>query len=321
MRAVGERSGICLVLLAAALWATVGVGARIAPSSAGLPPEVLGLARTAIAGPVILLIATALLGLRAVTATRLDPLRLLIFAASNAVFQIGLFRCFTLLGVTVTVFLTVCLPPVLAMIASWLRRREPVSAGSAAALALALTGLLLIADDGLLRVRLAGSGEGLLTAVLAAVAFVAMSDAARSLGRGAPPLVVAGTGLSCSSVFLMLFLPIVTKVDVSGLAAGLSDPRFVGLVLYLGLGPTALAYVCYCAGIARCRSALVGLIASMIEPAIAACLAVWVLSDRLSTAETGGCALLMMSMLVLWLSERMIARKRRPAVAAAPRAG
>lgn len=187
------------MLLAAALWATVGVGARIAPSSAVLPSEVLGLARTAIAGPVILLVATALLGLRAVTATRLDPLRLLIFSASNAIFQIGLFRCFTLLGVTVTVFLTVCLPPVLAMIASWLRRREPVSAGSAAALALALTGLLLIADDGLLRVRLAGSGEGLLTAVVAAVAFVAMSDAARSLGRGAPPLVVAGAGLSCSS--------------------------------------------------------------------------------------------------------------------------
>jgi hypothetical protein len=67
------------------------------------------------------------------------------------------------------------------------------------------------------------------------------------------------------------------------------DWHLVLLLVYLGVGPTALAYICYCAGMARCRSAVVGLIASMIEPALAAVLAVLVLA---------------LAMAILWWSEQ-----------------
>ena len=97
---------------------------------------------------------------------------------------------------------------------------------------------------------------------------------------------------------------------LSTLVSGLADPATLSLVLYLGLGPTALAYDCYCTGIAGYRSALVALIASMIESAVSAALAVWILSDAPTLADAMGCAPLMIAMLILWLSERRLARKR-----------
>jgi hypothetical protein len=60
------------------------------------------------------------------------------------------------------------------------------------------------------------------------------------------------------------------------------------LVAYLGLLPTALAYLCSCSGMAKCRTPVVGRVASMIEPLLAALL----LGERISPGTVGGCALL-----------------------------
>ena len=309
MTSVTEKNGIVLVLFAAVLWATVGVGARLVPASEGFAPEFLGLARTAIAGPVILLVAFAVLGRRAVFLSRLDPVNLIAFAASNAAFQVGLFRCFNILGVTITVFLTVCLPPIMAMVWNWLRQREPVGFGSVLALGHAAAGLALIAADRRHGTSVMATFDGLLIAVGTSAAFVFMSGAARSLARSAPPLMIAGIGLSLSSAFILLLLSVTGMASFSSLTVGLADPQVMVLILYLGRVPTALAYVCFCTGIARCRSSLVGLIASMIEPAIAAGLAIWILSDEPGAAEAVGCALLMIAMVILWQSERSLARK------------
>lgn len=317
MSLVSEKVGIVLVLLAASLWATVGVGAQLVPASARISSEILGLARTAIAGPVILLAALAVMGPSALRAARLHPGSLIIFAVSNAVFQIGLFRCFTLLGVTITVFVTVCLPPVIAMVLGWLRHREPITAGNIAALAHAIVGLGLIAGNHDFGATVLSHSQGIFIAIITSVSFVTMSDAARSLSRKSPPLLIAGAGLSLSSLVLMIVLPVVGAAGVPQLIESLADPSILGLVLYLGLVPTALAYVCYCTGIAGCRSALVALIASMIEPAVAAFLAIWILSDSPTVAEAIGCMLLMLAMVILWQSERRLARRRAPSGAAA----
>ncbi len=133
-----------------------------------------------------------------------------------------------------------------------------------------------------------------------------MTSAARALARQAGPMVVAGVGLSLSGLLLA----------VVGLAAGSpmlphvygADGTMLGLIAYLGLGPTALAYVLYCAGMARCRSAHVGLVASMIEPALAAVLAGVLLHETLTLVQFAGCLLLMLAMVVLWQGERRPSR-------------
>jgi DME family drug/metabolite transporter len=76
------------------------------------------------------------------------------------------------------------------------------------------------------------------------------------------------------------------------------------LVVYLGLVPTALAYLCYCAGIARCRTAVTGLVASMIEPLLAALLASLLLGETVLPITAAGCGILLAAIVLLWQGER-----------------
>jgi DME family drug/metabolite transporter len=298
------KTGIALVMAAAALWATVGVAVQMTPEAAVLPDTVLAAARTGIAG--VTLLAVWFLGARG----RMADLRhlglkpLAIFALSSALFQVSLFRCFAELGVTVAVFLTVCLPPVLGSVWAAIRGAGAPSAAVATSLGLALAGVALVS--------LAGQGQGhailnlpgLMNGIIASVAFVAMSLSAAQLSRKAPAVLVAGAGLSLSSVLLGA-LVILSKVDlapIGGFAA--TSSVTLGLLLYLGLLPTAMAYLCYCAGMARCRTPVVGLVASMVEPFLAALLAFALIGERVTPATMAGCALLVAAMMLLWRAEK-----------------
>ena len=74
---------------------------------------------------------------------------LLQFAVSGALFQIGLFRCFDLLGITAIVLVTVCLPPVISQVWTLLRGQAQISASTLGALAMAVIGLYGFAPAGL----------------------------------------------------------------------------------------------------------------------------------------------------------------------------
>lgn len=311
--------GILLVMTAAGLWATVGVATQIVPAAAGIPPDVMGLARMAVAGPFLLAAAIATQQRSALRAARLDVSRLVQFALSAALFQLCLFRCFPLLGVTLAVFVTVCLPPVLAMVWTLGRGTTAPTWGTAAAFALALAGLSALSVPAFQGGSAGVDPTGLAYAVVASLAFVSMTTATRALAAAAPSIVIAGAGLLASGTVLLAVLALAAPASLVTAAAALDDPRLVALLLYLGLGPTALAYLCYCGGIARCSSTCGGLIASMVEPAVAAILAAWLLGERLVPATGTGCGLLLLAMAVLWWSStRTRPQPGRPAPSLAP---
>jgi DME family drug/metabolite transporter len=294
--------GASLVILAAALWATVGVTVKLVPAAAELPPEALGLARTLLAGPLILLAAGRnLVRLKRVLAG-IDRGQLAAFAFAAVIFQVCLFRSFDALGVTLTVVLTVCLPPVIAM--TWsLARGVPFGRGTLLALGMAVAGLGLCAFAKGLDGPGGNRALGLLLAFAASLAFVWMSAAARSLARAAPPTLVAGLGLTLSGLMFCAIIPFLPGPGTSSLQSMAGDPGVIALVAYLAAIPTALAYVCYCAGMARCRSTGAGLTATMIEPAIAAILAAWFLHERLGNSEILGCLLMVLAIVVLMHTE------------------
>ena len=294
-----------MVMVAAALWATVGVAVQVTPEARNIPEMVLAAARTGIAGPMLLAVWAVGSKGRLAEVWRLSPGPLVVFAVASAVFQVCLFRCFALLGVTAAVFLTVCLPPVLAWSWAALRGTGGLWVQSAPALALALAGMALVS--------LGGRGAdvpggmplaGVVSGVFASIAFVAMSFAASALSRRSRPILVAGTGLTLSAIILGGLACGLGGVGFAGVWTGHAGSGPVMLVVYLGLMPTALAYLCYCTGMARCRTPVVGLVASMIEPLLAAALAALLLGERVSPTMTAGCALLLGAMVVLWRSER-----------------
>lgn len=321
MTGVGGTAGIgiLMVMAAAGLWATVGVATQIVPEAAGIPPDVMGLARMAVAGRLLLTSALVIHDRSTLQASRLNVAHLVQFALSGALFQICLFRCFRLLGITLAVFITVCLPPVLAMLWTLQRGTTAPTRGTLVAFALALAGLSAIsvtaAQDGSTGV----GPQGLAYAVVASIAFVSMTFATRSLAASAPSIVIAGAGLLASGAVLLAVLALATPGSLSAAATALEDPRLMALLAYLGVGPTALAYLCYCGGIARCNSTCAGLIASMVEPAIAAFLAAWLLGERLAPATGVGCGLMMLAMTVLWWSSAPApTRPDRPAPRTSP---
>lgn len=297
-------TGIGLVMVAAALWATVGVAVQITPDGGRIPEVLLTAARTGIAGPMLLAVwALGVGGGRMATLRRLAPGPLAVFALASAIFQICLFRCFAQLGVTAAVFLTVCLPPVLACVWSVLRGVAGLSGQSAAALVLALGGMVLVTLGG--RDGAAPEAvQGLVNGVIASVAFVAMSFAAATLASTSRPILFTGAGLTLSALILGGLAVGAGQVGAVDAMPGNLGMGPVLLVLYLGLLPTALAYLCYCTGLARCRAPAVGLVASMIEPLLAALFAGFLLGEHLSGAMMSGCVLLIVAMVLLWRAER-----------------
>ncbi len=296
-------TGLVLVMLAAVLWATVGVAVQITAEAKDIPNVLLAALRTGIAGPALVMI-WALAGRARISSFRALALRpLTLFAIASAVFQICLFRCFDQLGVTVAVFLTVCLPPVLGWGWSAMRGGKGLTRQSALALAVAILGMALVSSSH------GAPGEaislvGLSNGVIASVAFVVLSLAASDLARTSPAILVAGAGLSLSAVMLMAVAAVSGGLMVPSDLSGLSLTRLGGLLVYLGLVPTALAYLCYCAGIARCRTTVIGLVASMIEPLLAALLASLLLGEKVLPLTAAGCALLLVAIVLLWQGER-----------------
>jgi DME family drug/metabolite transporter len=295
-------AGILQVMFAAFLWATVGVATQLSAAPNALPHEMLGAARTAIGGPAILLalLLTARLSLSRVRQLNIKWLACL--AISCAVFQVCLFDSFVSLGVTLTVFITVCLPPVIGAGLTVLAGHRSLGAGTFSALALAIIGLVLVTIGEMTEAVGTSSGRGVVTPVIASLAFLLMTHSARKLTTAAGPLLVAGAGLSLAAVVLLVMLTLLgIDTSVRGI---LADLQLAGLVIYLGLGPTALAYVFYCSGMARCRTLHTGLVASMVEPAFAAFLAWLLLKEQLPAAGAIGCLCVMAAMLVLYASER-----------------
>lgn len=297
-------SGLLLVMFAAGLWATVGVATELVPQQAELPREAYGFFRTLVAGPAILLLVAIGEGWAALRPHRGSGSDFLRFGLSCAIFQLCLFRSFDLLGVTITVFLTVCLPPLLAIGWAGLRRKERISAHVILAFLLGAAGLLgFVGGD-----TEAGSGAaalmGLGLSLAASIAFVVMTESGRRLSVRHSPLLIAGHGLLAASAALLPVALVSASLDARLLSEAWGGWQNAGVLLYLGLIPTALAYVCYCSGMARCKSTTAGLVASMIEPAVAACLAFFLLQETLTTLQALGCAVLLAAMVVLACGDR-----------------
>jgi DME family drug/metabolite transporter len=295
--------GLLLVCGASLLWGTVGVASRMF-SSAAVDPSLLGWMRTVLGGLALLALAHVC-GWSGVRPNRSQVGLLLAFAAGCAVFQITLFTGFRAIGVTVTVAVTVVLPPVLVAAGSALVSRDGRTACTVTAILMAAAGVGL---------ALLGSGElqdlgrsfdafgvGLLTAN--AVAFIVMATALRRLARSMHPVQAAGLGLLAASVLLFAAIHLLPQQARLTAALAAFQPRDLGLVLYTGIIATGGAYAAFTAGMKLCPRPAAGFAATMIEPVFAAVLAAVLIGEALPPAAMAGCVLMLAAMGLLFVSE------------------
>jgi len=297
------RLGLLFIGLAAISWGTTGATMTVLARDADTSPLLVGWARLAIAAPCLLLMAAAARRLSprlgAPPLRRSDSAAYALLGLSMAAYQVCYFFAVALTGVAVAALLAICSAPlIIAMLAALVldERIDPVVKASLG-MAVVGTGLLVIGPRG--AGEIAGRfGAGALLALGAGLSYAVYAVAAKRVLARAAPLPVAAITFGLAALLLAPALAL-ERAPARDLV------RAAPLLLYLGLGPTAIAYALFTSGLRRVPATVAGIV-GLLEPLTAATLGVAVFGESLGAAGAVGAALLIAALTLL------TTRKRNP---------
>jgi DME family drug/metabolite transporter len=266
------------------LWGTGGLIGSLFGQAAGISAMSVATYRL-LAGGGLILTFLMLTGKRW-PAGRAAWTRIAVNGLLSALFQSCYFAAIALTSVSLATLVTIGGTPVLVAIAEQARGRRRVGRAGVITIAMALAGLGLLAGlpgGGFSETAMLAS-TGM--ALLSAAGFAAVTLIAASPVTGLDDLTLNGFGFTLGG---MVLLPLAATTGGVGFRPGLAS---AGLLIALGIGPTAVAYTLYFRGL-RKASASTGALLSLIEPLTAALLAALVLGNRLSATGIAGAAMLL----------------------------
>jgi drug/metabolite transporter, DME family len=295
--------GLLLIAVAAASWGTTGATMTLLSRDAAASPLLVGWSRLAIAAPCLVLAAAAVArrGARHPTRRAWPSLRDLPLCAAlglaMAAYQVCYFRAVTLVGVAAAALLAICSAPLLIALlaAALLGERLTSLVRLSLGMAVAGTALLVVGPRGLDQVT-GHFGLGALLALGAGVSYAVYAVAAKGLLARVTPLAVAAITFALAAVFLAPAL-LAEEAPARALAAGWP------LFLYLGVGPTAVAYALFTAGLTRVPATAAGIV-SLLEPLTATTLGLVVFGERLGAVGAAGALLLLLALALLTTARR-----------------
>lgn len=290
-----------LLVMASVVWGTSGLsGAALARD--GLGPVSVATYRLAIGG-VLLLVGLAIAGrLHRLPTSRQVLVRVVVTGVLAAVYQAAYFAAVALGSVSIATLVALGASPVMVAAASAVLDRRAPAPRVLVAIGLALVGLVLLLGAP------AGGPQPVLGALLALVpagAFAALTVVNRTPVTGLGPLELTGVSFTFGAVLLV---PLALAMGGGWRPAG---PGSVAVLLWLGLGPTALAYGAYFAGLRTVPATAASLIA-LLEPLTAAVGAALLLGERMTALGLVGAALLVAGILVGRVAPTMAVGPRRP---------
>ncbi|SCG68730.1 drug/metabolite transporter, DME family [Micromonospora echinaurantiaca] len=287
------RVGLLSITGAAALWGTTGVAVQLLRQSTALTPTGIGFYRLAIGAVVLVALLAGRLG-PMLAALRSAPVVPVLVGVGLGAYQALYFVAVAAGGVGVATLVSLGVAPVLVFGWETLRARRLPERGLLGALVTGLVGLVLITVS-------AGQPSadaprpllGLLAAFGSGVGYAASTV----LSRHAAQRVAALTLTTVSAVVGALVLAPVAVLD------GLDVPARavpVGLLVYLGVVTTALAYVLFYAGL-RTTTGGSAALATLVEPLTAVLLAGWLIGETMPASAFVGGALLLGAVTVVHL--------------------
>jgi DME family drug/metabolite transporter len=120
--------------------------------------------------------------------------------------------------------------------------------------------------------------------------------AAKGLLARVTPIAVSAITFALAAAFLA---PALLGEPAPGHALAAGWP----LLVYLGLGPTAVAYALFTAGLTRVPATAAGIV-SLLEPLTATTLGLLVFGERLGAVGVAGAALLLAALILLAFARR-----------------
>jgi DME family drug/metabolite transporter len=272
------------VLLAAVCFGTTGTAQALGPD--GTDPVGVGAARILVGGA---LLAAVALAARSTARARWAPRPVIAAVAGVAVYQLAFFAAVADTGVAVGTIVALGSAPTLAGLFEWaLERRRPCPRWAVATV-LACAGVALLALAG---GEASVSAPGVALAVTAGAAYAAYTLAAkRLLAAGHPPEAVMGAAFGLGAIVL---LPALAATGPGWLL----EPGGIALALFLGIVPTALAYLLFAHGLNRLSAAETATL-TLAEPLTAGALGAIVLAERLTAVSALGATLVLAGLLAL----------------------
>ncbi|MDW8053609.1 MAG: EamA family transporter [Anaerolineae bacterium] len=288
--------GLMQVVVAAALWGTVGIGTKLLYSMAQTNALSVGFFRLVLSVPALALANVAALRARAWHVQRRDLPLMALIGAMMALYQLCYMSAVRYAGVTVAVLVTLCVAPVIVAMASALWLREPLTwrLGLAMVAALVGTALLIGLQPG--EEADANVALGAVLALGSAAAYAVVTLVSRVLAPRYHPLQPLSIGFAVGAGALLV---------VGGIAGNLvleyALPAW-GVLVWLGLVPTALAYVLFLEGLKH-TPATVASIAALAEPLTATLLAAVLFDEQLGPQGVIGALLLLSAIILLSLEQ------------------
>jgi DME family drug/metabolite transporter len=290
----GEAYGSACVLAAALLWGTTGTAAALAP---GVGSLAVGAAAMGVGG--LLQAAAALRVIRAHRAGLAAQWRTLaVSAVAVAVYPLAFYSSMRLAGVAVGTVVSIGSAPMAAALIERAVDHEPLSRRWALGATVGVLGVLALAlaRAGGEEAASGGSGMqpvlGIALGLLAGLTYALYSwGAARAMRRGVPSRPVMGAVFGIGGVLL---LPVLL---LTGAPIVASWPNFA-VVAYLAVVPMFLGYVLFGRGLAAVPASTATSL-TLLEPAVAAVIAVLVLHERLPALGWVGMGVLLASLVVL----------------------
>jgi drug/metabolite transporter, DME family len=290
--AVARRRGLTFVAGAAALWGTSGLTATVAYGR-GVDPLTVSAWRMALG----VLALSVMLGVRSrrdadveVVALRAlgraERWRLVVVAIALAAYQACYFVAVGRAGVTIATLVTLGSAPLLVAVGERFFDRRRTGWWTTAGIGMALAGLVALVGT-----PAAAGPQVMLGAVLAVGSAFGYSVVTLVGGR-------LGTRLGGQRMTIAAFAGAAgLLVPLAAATAGLGIGRDVvvfGALLYLGVLPTAVAYWLYFTGLPAVRATQAAVLV-LLEPLVAAGLAVLLLGERLTLLGWAGAGLLVVA--------------------------
>jgi DME family drug/metabolite transporter len=283
-------SGIVFVLVAALLWGTTGTAAAMAP---GVGPLAIGAAAMGIGG---LLQAAATSRVifthrRALTA---QWRTVMVSAGAVAVFPLAFYSSMRLAGVAVGTVVSIGSAPPAAAVIERLVDHQPLSRGWALGTTVGVSGVLALAlahPGPVTTTTTTQPVPGIALGLLAGFTYALYSwGAARVMRRGLPSRPVMGAVFGLGGILL---LPVLALTGAPIITSGSN----LAVAAYLAIVPMFLGYLLFGRGLATVAASTATTV-SILEPAVAALIAVIVLGEHLPPIGWLGLGLLFASLVI-----------------------
>lgn len=271
----GNTLGLLSIILAAVLWGTVGVAVKFIYGLTPTNALSIGFLRLAISATALVAVSWFLLGVKLFQVAKRDLVLMLLIGLMMALYQVCYFGAIAKVGVAISVLVTLCIAPIIVAVVSLCWFGEKLTPQLRLALGFALMGtVLLVGIPSNQAIAPFNTLVGVLLALGSACGYSIVVLFSRALAGRYHPLQSLTIELSAGSIILLPF------ALCNGFVVHYSTFGW-GLLLYLGLLPTVVAYLLFLSGM-RNTTATVASIATLLEPLISTLLAWLFFKEQLS---------------------------------------